>query len=102
MSNNRIRYRKTRQEGVLESVQRFNHPTSGARYKVLLNLTEHKWMVVDDNSDIVAASGLRTHQHKLKIDAKEALMKLGVEFTLESRNTKGKLVQVQSEETITT
>lgn len=86
----RIRYRKTRIEGTLESIKRFTHPNNGSRYKVILNMPEHKWMVVDDNSEIIAASGLRVHAHKMKIDVKEALETLGIEFTTEERAKKAK------------
>lgn len=81
----RIRYRKTRQEGVLESVQRYQHPTNGARYKVMLNMPEHQWLVVDEQSDLVAASGLRVHPHKMKIDAREALEALGIVVSIDTR-----------------
>lgn len=82
----RIRYRKTRTEGTLESVRRYQHPTNGARYKILIVLPEHKWMIVDDNSELIAASGLRVHRHKLKIDVREALEKLGVVLETDSRS----------------
>lgn len=81
----RIRYRKTREPQLLESVQRFSHPTNGARYKVLLNMKESQWMVVDDKSDLVAASGLRAKHHKMKIDARDALKKLGIELKVDER-----------------
>jgi tRNA C32,U32 (ribose-2'-O)-methylase TrmJ len=81
----RIRYRKTREVGLLESVRRFTHPTNGSRYRVMLNMNEHQWLVVDDVSDLVAASGYRVHPHKMKMDAKAALEKLGIVLPLEDR-----------------
>lgn len=90
----RIRYRKTRQTGLLESVQRYQHPNSGARYKVLLNTLEHRWLVVDEQSELVAASGLRVHPHKARIDAREALEKLGIVLSVDERVKRAKKIIV--------
>lgn len=81
----RIRYQKAGAEGALRSVRRFTHPTNGASYRVLLNLKEHQWMIIDDVSEIVAASGLRVHLHKMKVDVRDALDKLGIDIEVESR-----------------
>lgn len=81
----RIRYQKAGADGALRSVRRFTHPTNGASYRILLNLKEHRWMIVDDVSEIIAASGLRVHLHKLKMDVRDALEQLGIVLEVEAR-----------------
>lgn len=83
----RIRYRKFKEESphLRESVARFSHPTNGARYKIELDLLEHRWQVLDVASGLIAASGLRVHQHKMKIDARTALEALGVVLEIDER-----------------
>ena len=85
----RIRYRKTNQEGILESVQRFQHPTETAqRLKVFLNTKENKWTVVDDTTDLVQASGHQVNLQRMKIEVKKALGELGIVFSDEKRKGK--------------
>lgn len=85
MATTRIRYSKTNQDGLLQSVQKFQHPTNGARYKVMLNLTESQWLIIDDVTDIPVATGHHKDQHKMKLAAKKALTGLGVAFQTEAR-----------------
>jgi hypothetical protein len=86
----RIRY-KNQPDGNAISVQRFQHSTSGARYKIFLNHTEHQWFIIDDYSDLVAASGYRVHPHKMKIDARDALAALGIVMEKDSRKKRKQL-----------
>lgn len=81
----RIRYTQPNQSGILRSVKTYCHPTNGARYKVLLDMKGHKWSIVDDASERVAASGIRVHPHKIRIDARDALAALGVLLPVETR-----------------
>lgn len=93
MNNTRIRYGKTNQDGLLQSVQKFQHPTNGARFKVLLNLTNHQWQVVDDVTDTPAATGYHNNNHKMKLDAKKALSQLGIVFAPEARKERKQSVK---------
>ena len=88
MASTRIRYTKTNQDGLLQSAQKFQHPTNGERYKILLNTNEHQWSVIEDNTDIIAASGHQKDLHRMKIEVKKALNQLGVNFSNETRQGK--------------
>ena len=82
----RIRYTKTSQEGLLQSVRKFQHPTNAlATYKVFLNLKDNQWLVVDDKTDQTVASGRNTNHQKLKLEVKKALKDLGIAFSEENR-----------------
>lgn len=86
-SSSRIRYFKTNQSSVIQSVKTFQHPTNGARYKVRINEGELEYHVIEDMSDTVSASGRAANLHQVKIKAKNALQELGIEFEREeSRN----------------
>lgn len=80
---NRIRYEKNGNR--LESVKTFNHPTNGARYKVLLDESSSSWYVVDAEGGAVAKTGQEASFHKVKKAAKAALEALGIEFSAEAR-----------------
>ena len=86
MANTRIRYSRDSQ-GNFTSVKKFTHATNGARYQVKLNTTESQWLILDDASGLVAASGLNTSMSKMKIEVKKALEVLGITFESEKRNT---------------
>lgn len=84
----RIRYFDLAEAGKFQSVKMFQHPTNGARYKIFLNTVENEWVVVDDVSDIVAASGRNVNLSKMKQAAKEALVQLGCQFESEAGRRK--------------
>lgn len=86
----RIRYSKI-DETKLVSVKTFNHATNGARYKAVLDTAESQWIVVDDSSGLVAASGHQKSLHKMKIAVKSALTDLGITFTAEKRAARNAL-----------
>ncbi len=88
----RIRYEHTRKHGVLQSVKSYQHPNSGARYKVQLDTVEGQWLVLDATTELVAASGRQLDGHKMRIEVRDALTKLGISLVVESR--KKKLQQV--------
>lgn len=81
--SSRIRY--TQNGNRLESVKTFNHPTNGARYRVILEEASGTWYVVDAEGGTVAAKGQETSFHKVKKAAKTALQNLGITFTQEVR-----------------
>jgi hypothetical protein len=82
--SSRIRYSKL-SDSRLQSVKTFSHPTNGARYKVVLDLAANQWLVIEDTTSLLAASGHNNTLHNLKLDAKNALVELGVPFSKESR-----------------
>jgi len=85
----RVRYKKM-SDSLLESVRVFSHPTNGAQYKVLINKAEDQWLVVDAETEIVAASGRNTNVNKLQLAAREALVNLGVTLHTEKRRERTK------------
>lgn len=76
----RIRYFETSTPGTIQSVKTFQHPTNGARYKVLISESEREFQVIEDMSNTVAATGRATNLHQVKIKAKAKLQELGIEF----------------------
>lgn len=84
MASSRIRYSKM-DDTKMKSVKTFNHVSNGARYDVILDTKESQWLVLDAGSGIVAASGHQTSMHKAKIEAKKALVELGIIFDKEVR-----------------
>ena len=82
----RIRYRKTG-EHTLESMQVLGHATNGARYRVRLNLAnENQWLVVDAETDLVAASGFAKNRAAAQKSARKALSELGISVDMGRRN----------------
>lgn len=88
MSVTRIRYKKTSEPNVVESVKKFLNETNGAKLKVRLNLQTKEYFVLDDNVDTIEASGIAKDLHALKIAAKDALTQLGIVFA--DKETRGK------------
>lgn len=91
MASSRIRYSKL-DDNKMKSVKTFNHTTNGARYDVILNVTDSQWLVLDAQSGLVAASGHQTSLHKMKIEAKKSLAALGIEFSKEQRDTSESII----------
>jgi hypothetical protein len=82
---NRIRYVKTQDPDVMVAKKILYHPTSGAQYRVQLNMRDLKWQVLDYMSSMVVCEGSATHPHKLKIGVRNALVELGVQLAMETR-----------------
>jgi hypothetical protein len=82
---NRIRYVKTQDPDVMVAKKILYHPTSGAQYRVQLNMRDLKWQVLDYMSSMVVCEGTATHPHKLKIGVRNALVELGVQLQMETR-----------------
>jgi hypothetical protein len=76
----RIRYRKTGEAGIIESVKRFAHATNGATYKVRINEPELTYEIVEDTSSTVVKTARAVNLHQVKLKAKSALVDLGIEF----------------------
>ena len=83
----RIRYEKLdpQRPYLRRSVQRFRHPKNGALYKEQLNLKDGEWLILDEVSGLIAASGLKKHIHKLKIDVRDTLEQLGIKLEVDER-----------------
>ena len=86
----RIRYlpRRNQPKHMLESCQNFRSSTTGAAYKVRLDMEESTFQVINVGQRRVIKSGGKkglTH-HWLKILAKRALESLGVQFGMDLRN----------------
>lgn len=79
MQTERIRY-VTLSPNQLQSKRTYSHPTNGANYKIQINLKEIIWEIVETGSNIVAASGKRNVAAYAKIDAKRALVALGINY----------------------
>lgn len=79
--NTRIRYRKTSEPNVVESVKKFSHPTNGARYKVRINQANLEYSIIEDTADVLVQNGRAVNLHQVKIKAKNALVNLGIEFS---------------------
>lgn len=80
----RIRYEKTNIPNILASVRTYN--TGHAEYRVLLNLNEKKYKIVELPHKNIAAEGEAVSLAMLKIRAKRALTQLGYSFDEEGRD----------------
>lgn len=89
----RIRYTKAK-DGVSETVKRFQHPTNGARYKVVLNQNDFSFSIVETLSETEVDFGKACNMHEVKKKAKKKLEGLGIEFEGEERDVKEKVQQV--------
>lgn len=84
----RIRYQKVG-EGLLESRRNFVTST-GIEVKVLLDLNQKKYSILDSVTGVSMGSGGNTRNSAvLKIQAKQGLSELGVTFTEEKRERAG-------------
>jgi hypothetical protein len=91
----RIRYRKSGEAGIIESVKRFPHETNGATYKVQINEPELAYRIIEDTSNTIVASGRAVNLHQVKLKAKATLSGLGIKFDeREARQRKPKTVAV--------
>lgn len=82
----RVRYVRVA-PNFLQSKRTYCHPTNGAVYKILINLEEPLWEIVETGSDIVAASGRHRVSAYAKIEAKRALIELGIDYL--TKGTRG-------------
>lgn len=81
----RIRYKKTKYSHVIESLNKYQHPSDGSRYLIRIDKKELRYYVIEDNSEIIVATAGATSPHKLKLKAKKILESLGISFEDESR-----------------
>lgn len=79
----RIRYRTNGNK--LESIKVLAHPTNGALYRVIIDLDEKQYLVLDATTEIIAASGRNSTRNKLQLDVRNVLKELGVEVSTEQR-----------------
>lgn len=85
----RIRFERSNEdETVWVSVRKYDHPTNGAQYKIVINEKEFQWLVIDSTCDLVAATGRNANVIKCKREAKKALEALGINFQSEVGNRK--------------
>lgn len=92
--NTRIRYRKTSEPNVVESVRKFPHPTNGATYKVRINEANLEYHIIEDTADVLVQNGRAVNLHQVKIKAKNALAQLGIEFAEEGTRMRKAAEQV--------
>lgn len=84
MENSRIRYAKV-EDGITRS-RRYYLTSEGKQVFVVLNLNEKKYQIQDSvTGDVVATGGDTVNVAVLKIQAKQGLTALGVEFSGEKR-----------------
>lgn len=84
-TSTRIRYKKTSDDNVVQSVKTFQHPSNGARYKVRINTQELEYFVIEDTADVLVSQGRAVNLHQVKMKSKKALEELGIPFTEEDR-----------------
>lgn len=84
----RIRYERTDDPLILKSVQVFQHPTNGGRYRVQLNFNDNEFRVLDDASGFIAAFGKVKNRQQMQKHVKFELKKLGILFTSETNARK--------------
>jgi len=85
MSNVRIRYNKV-ENGVTISRRMFT-TSEGAEVKAELNFNTMKYRILNSQTnEVVAESGDTVNKNVLKIQCKEGLLALGVNFGEENRN----------------
>lgn len=91
----RIRYEATNIEKTQwKSVKAYQHPTNGARFRILVDKIESKWTILDEVGERVASTGHKTHEVKLLKDAREGLEQLGVTLHTEKRSPRRKKEKV--------
>jgi hypothetical protein len=84
----RIRYVKTNEANVLESVRLFSVTTDGVtkNYRVRFNTGDLSYVIFDINGDVTVASGTGATLAILKKRIKNALTELGYVFSAETRS----------------
>lgn len=83
----RIRYVKTEENNIFESLRIFVSSINGARYKVFLDLNDFTFKIRNENTKTFTVKGGEdiNNLNVLKRAAKRHLAKLGVEFNDENR-----------------
>jgi GTP cyclohydrolase III len=88
MKMKRIRYEKTKEDGIWQSKDNFKHPTNGGIFRVYVNKTTNEFRVHDERARMDVHVGIGTTWHKALIEAKKALDRLGINVgDKESRKT---------------
>lgn len=64
----------------------------------MINLADMSWSIIDVMCDMVAASGRTNHKRHIKIQARDALMKLGIPYSKEERGLKARAPREKIEE----
>lgn len=85
----RIRYVKTSLDNVWQSRDNFKHPTNGGIFRVFVNKQTNEFRVFDERASMDAHVGIGTTWHKALIEAKKALMMLGI--TIEEKESRKKI-----------
>lgn len=76
----RIRYEKTNDDGVYKSKDVFKHPTNGGIFRLYVNKNTNEFKVYDERASMNAHVGIGTTWHKALIEAKKALVMLGIKI----------------------
>lgn len=82
----RIRYKKTKEDGVVVSTKTYTSARTGAQYKVYLNLNDVTYKIKNVNSENVYRGGENINNlNVLKRNVKARLESMGVQFEEEDR-----------------
>ena len=88
----RIRYKKTNKKGILYSIKDLISKSTGAKYRVKLNLNDCTYLIYNLNSERSYYDGKKlTNTHVLKRHIKKHLEKLGVIFDIEIRDNSNRV-----------
>jgi hypothetical protein len=88
----RIRYKKTNKEGIFYSVRDITSKSTGAKYRVKLNLNDNTYLIYNLKSEKSYHGGEGINNtHVLKRHIKKHLEKLGVEFNTEVRDNSSRI-----------
>lgn len=83
----RIRYKQTKEQGVVVSTKIYTSASTGAQYKVFLNLDEVTYKIKNVNSENVYRGGENLNNlNVLKRNVKARLEGMGVKFEDEERD----------------
>lgn len=88
----RIRYKKTNQDGILKSVRDLVSDSTGAKYKVKLDTINCTYVITNINSERTYKGGEDvSNLHVLKRKVKKRLEELGVSFGKEIRDNSSRI-----------
>lgn len=76
----RIRYVKSKEDNVWQSRDNFKHPSNGGIFRVFVNRQTNEFRVFDERASMNAHVGIGSTWHKALIEAKKALVMLGIKI----------------------
>ena len=92
MDTARIRYKKTNKDGILKSIKDLKSNSTGATYRIKLDVDDCTYIITNINSERTYKGGEGVNNlHVLKRNVKRRLEKLGVLFGKEIRDNSGRI-----------